>query len=967
MYDPMRDLTPGIHRDNPRTVKAIDLEEQRQRFEETRAKLFERQLEAGIEPPGEFATPSGTPGVDFVQEAVEGVEPDEEALQPPTTPEDNEATVRALDPLLRSQTRQANQPAFDLAAEQVARAFGELPEEVRVTQASDELIQANLDAAVANPPLQDPVQPINEALERGLIEVEEAMALRRQQIANDQSYTRSIVNTIGQGGISLMAGLAEIGAQFSAFEVQRNALAKVSDELTELSEGVVTGTKATKEFSDDFRDKVEQRRQDEGAGLFEAVGAVSNQFGGRQGGKFIDSFIDEVAGFFDAAADDPSGAFLHSGELIAGAVPSLVFMMGTGAVGSALKYPKAATFIAGSSLETGSNLIDAAHDDETGARRNVPADDLALAVVAGTMAGSLEAVGAMKVLNGMSRATRASKSFRRLSQSKKQAFWREVGRGLKDVSGESFTEGGTEVLQAILSNAGAKIGWRPEQELTEGIVENFIGGFGAGGLMTVAPKASNALRARREAGRIEEADDNAGKYADVSSEALFAGIHFAGVESEAIALPIPESTEDELAGEINRRAIYLSPEQMATENTQELLDEFERRALPGEQNILFVTDDEGVPVHRYVGRDNIEQILNDAKKSGKQIVLEKESQQAVAEAEETGEAEVEPTQETEEGEAVADPIKAAVVTIPDAEGNLQQFEGVTHAAALEAAALAGVVEVDTEGTPIIPAEANIDLFITEGGELLNRQDVKDRTGKAAAENVVPQAVDEAAEIDAEARIRAKQPEAPVIEPDELEALERELEQVDEELAQLETVAAERDSGDLTGAELDRQGELEDRQTEIISKLPVVPITDEEFIEELKEFAGRAEKQKQMSPAGLEQLLFGDASIWQQRDLERMLELDTEQKILNLATRRALARQIGRMKQRAIETVPVVQVEEVPTPPVVEETKAERETRRLTELNEDLRVVANERTMPSFREGDPIFLDERTYDLLQRWS
>jgi hypothetical protein len=598
---------------------------------------------------------------------------------------------------LRRQTIIANLPSFERGAEAVARAFGELPEEVGLTQASEEFVQRNLEAIrqPAQTPDDDPIKRIRTALDEGQIEVEEAFESRRQQkeAELDQGilgFFKSKAFTIGRTTIDLASSMAELAALGTQLPGQEIVLQRLADELGDLSETAATQTTTSREFQEEFQRRSEDLKEEREFGPLEAVGKASNLFGGRQTGAIMDSFLRQIQSFSGAATQDPIGAFEFGTDVVAQAIPSLAFMMATGSLGQAANMAKPAAFIAGAALESGAQVQEVTHNPKSGERIVPEPDDLAIALVSGTAAGVVEGLSALNVLGGLQKATRASSSFKALTLNQRKSFWRNVGQRLKDAPVDAFTEGGTEVIQGIITDAGASVGWDPAREIGQDALLNFIGGFGAaGGMRAIAlpGTVSRALRESKEARIEEEIQQRVPEFAGVSSELLLSA-HANAASDSNIPLPVSGLTSDAYAAEINRRAIYLTPSLILESTPEDLLNEYEARAIPGEQNILFITNEQGVPVHVYTGRDNIAQLFSDVHSQGKQAAFQEEGQQTPEAIEEARPAGIEAVPITEEAEEVTaeeaeagvieDRVRAAVIMVPDAEGNMISVEGINQ-------------------------------------------------------------------------------------------------------------------------------------------------------------------------------------------------------------------------------------------------------------------------------------------------
>ena len=85
------------------------------------------------------------------------------------------------------------------------------------------------------------------------------------------------------------------------------------------------------------------------------------------------------------------------------------------------------------------------------------------------------------------------------------------GRGLKGVLQAVFSEGGTEVLQQVNSNLATQISYDGGQSLTEGLLQSFMGGAGAGGGVNIAHSAATRLQ--------QSVDDQGRKQAQAQASA----------------------------------------------------------------------------------------------------------------------------------------------------------------------------------------------------------------------------------------------------------------------------------------------------------------------------------------------------------------------------------------------------------------------------------------------------------------
>lgn len=200
----------------------------------------------------------------------------------------------------------------------------------------------------------------------------------------------------------------------------------------------------------------------------------------------------ELKGYRRAAEADPAAAMQFASETGAEAAPSLALTGGAGkATAAAGKGTQAlAMWLAGSSLETGANLRDAATDPETGERRDVTTEGAAAAAAGGSASGALEALGAA----GVGKAIRKTLGATSLDETAQREAAQAIGQRLKTYAAEaakgSQTEGAAEALQTVISDVAAQQGWDPGRELGEGWVESYLAGAMLGGGAPIATGAA---------------------------------------------------------------------------------------------------------------------------------------------------------------------------------------------------------------------------------------------------------------------------------------------------------------------------------------------------------------------------------------------------------------------------------------------------------------------------------------------
>ncbi|MEL6614130.1 MAG: hypothetical protein AAFQ43_00245, partial [Bacteroidota bacterium] len=218
----------------------------------------------------------------------------------------------------------------------------------------------------------------------------------------------------------------------------------------------------------------------------------------------------QLLGLLRAVGENPGEQLGALANLAVDSAPYTAVTIGPAAVS------KAAGLVTAAGLETGMQLRDAATDPATGGRRDVTPRAGLAAVVSGVASAGFE-VGAQRVLLGRINRELVAAS---IPPAARRSVLREVRDGMTraagDVGGQAFTEGGTEALQTIIQNAGARVGWDASRALTEGVAESFAVGAITGGAMQ-APVSNVNMgvvlgRAfdRDAAARLEMAADAAG-------------------------------------------------------------------------------------------------------------------------------------------------------------------------------------------------------------------------------------------------------------------------------------------------------------------------------------------------------------------------------------------------------------------------------------------------------------------------
>lgn len=164
-------------------------------------------------------------------------------------------------------------------------------------------------------------------------------------------------------------------------------------------------------------------------------------------------------------------------------------------------------------MEVGSQLADLRQTAEAQGRKPTTGE-YALAIASGVGASVFEGLGEVTLLK------RIMKGFSKspLSEEAKDVVGKEVAKsvtdywtkGMKQVgkeAGKSFlTEGTTEAIQQGIENAGAKLGWDPSREITDGMVEaGVIGGIAGGGMTTTAGAAGVSYNTLQLKSQLDQA------------------------------------------------------------------------------------------------------------------------------------------------------------------------------------------------------------------------------------------------------------------------------------------------------------------------------------------------------------------------------------------------------------------------------------------------------------------------------
>lgn len=140
-------------------------------------------------------------------------------------------------------------------------------------------------------------------------------------------------------------------------------------------------------------------------------------------------------------------------------------------------------------------------------------------------------------------------------------------------------------------------------------------------------------------------------------------------------------------------------------------------------------------------------------------------------------------------------------------------------------------------------------------------------------------------------------ESPVEELPDTETVQQEIDAIDERIGALEAKRDERESGDFTERELDQVAELEEKREELLAKLPETESTREDDVAQLQEWADFTESQPNMGLTGLRKTLSG-LEFTSNKELERLLTVDKEVKILDDRTKRAIRKEIKERTPKA---------------------------------------------------------------------
>ncbi len=218
----------------------------------------------------------------------------------------------------------------------------------------------------------------------------------------------------------------------------------------------------------------------------------------------------DAQAFAGALREAPLETLGEVGRGVAESAPEMAAGLGL----TALHPAAGAGFYAATS--TGRQLEDAATDETTGARREVGAREGGAAVLSGLASAGLEFVADKLLLGRVADSMRATG----LDDIAQGSLAREIGTRVRRVVGNAARQGrdeglATEPLQTIIENVGAKYGWDPDQDVTEGLVDAIMQGaaggvlFGGGGSVVSEVAGAVAQRADPELRQLAQEESAA--------------------------------------------------------------------------------------------------------------------------------------------------------------------------------------------------------------------------------------------------------------------------------------------------------------------------------------------------------------------------------------------------------------------------------------------------------------------------
>ena len=132
-----------------------------------------------------------------------------------------------------------------------------------------------------------------------------------------------------------------------------------------------------------------------------------------------------------------------------------------------------------SATGTGRQLEDAAHDD-AGRRVRIGAREGAAAVASGVAGAAVETLADRVLIGRVSRSLRAAGVPRTERRAAVREITRSLGRAAREAERQGRVEAGTEIVQTGIENLGARFGWDPSRDVTEGMVDAAVVGYASG-------------------------------------------------------------------------------------------------------------------------------------------------------------------------------------------------------------------------------------------------------------------------------------------------------------------------------------------------------------------------------------------------------------------------------------------------------------------------------------------------------
>lgn len=319
--------------------------------------------------------------------------------------------------------------------------------------------------------------------------------------------------------------------------------------------------------------QLEERRQQRDPNRSGPFSSIAESIGMNPSvGRALDDIGRDIA---DLAKMDPADAAAYMADMAGSNAPQLApvvaaSMVAGPAAGAAVRAGMATA--TGAALSA-SSLLDEARYDSEGKPIPVSNKAVAYSLAAGGVAGAFDAMGALGALKFGNRVAQAMP----FDDAIKATMGKEIAKGMASAAGGAGTESLTEVVQTVIENTGAKLGFDPDRVLTEGISEAFLAGLMLGGGTTVA-EATSKGQSNLIQNRIARASMDAAEGMVAQNEALLSGDldqmseeglpdnTYVANEEAANALPQPALPEEE----VESQRAYAT--KMTTEELQEILD-----------------------------------------------------------------------------------------------------------------------------------------------------------------------------------------------------------------------------------------------------------------------------------------------------------------------------------------------------------------------------------------------------------